>query len=66
MAFVTATTMTAGKQLITGRFSLMLKDEATRLQGVLNIAFTVFVIASVLTLLIMTLSRWLVSRTKLT
>ena len=59
MLWVTATTMTAGVQLMTLQFPAMLKVPEKRLAGVLNMAFTVFVMACVGTLLLMAVSRWL-------
>jgi carbon starvation protein len=59
MAFVTATTMTAGYQLI-DRWSVnLLPYKETALQGVLNIAFSAFIIISVVTLLLIAASNWL-------
>ncbi len=58
MAWVTTTTLTAGVQLVTERFPAMI-GHGKVMTGYLNIAFTVFVIACVLTLLLMAVSRWL-------
>jgi carbon starvation protein len=59
MLWVIATTMTAGVSLVTTRFPEMIRD-GKELSGYLNIAFTVFVMTCVLTLLLLAISRWLV------
>jgi hypothetical protein len=59
MAFVTATTMTAGYQLINRWRLTMLPYEEKAMAGVLNIAFSAFIITSVLTLLLIAASNWL-------
>jgi carbon starvation protein len=59
MAFVTATTMTAGYQLIDFWSVALLPNPATAAMGVLNIAFSVFIITSVITLLLIAASNWL-------
>jgi carbon starvation protein len=59
MAFVTATTMTAGYQLIHRWAVTLVPYSDTALKGVLNIAFSVFIIVSVLTLLLIAASNWL-------
>jgi carbon starvation protein len=57
MLFVTATTMTAGAEMVGVRFpALVARGEV--LKGVLNIALTVFVMACVGTLLLIALARW--------
>jgi carbon starvation protein len=58
MLFVTATTMTAGYQMIRYQFPDLIKAgrEAT---GYMSIALTLFVMASVGSLLVMAVSRWL-------
>jgi carbon starvation protein len=61
MAFVTATTMTAGYQLIRLWSNNMLPYKETALTGVLNIAFSAFIIISVVTLLLIAASNWLVT-----
>ena len=58
MLFVTATTMTAGVQMV-GQFIGMLKHEATALRGALNLAMTLFVMVSVGLLLLIAASRWI-------
>jgi carbon starvation protein len=66
MLFVTATTMTAGAEMVGYQFPDMIRrglqghepDKVTA--GWLNIALTVFVMASVGTLLLMAVSRWVV------
>src|SRR5205085_12231319 len=64
MAWVITTTMTAGVQLVGWRFPAMIESGKV-LAGTLNIGFTVFVMACVLSLLLMALSRWLYAlRTK--
>jgi carbon starvation protein len=59
MAFVTATTMTAGYQLIDLWLATLVPKQETALKGVLNIAFSAFIIISVLTLLLIAASNWL-------
>ncbi len=66
MLFVIATTLTAGYQMITGRFMAQVSDgwqlgglNATLIQGVLNIGFIVLIIASVIIILSQALTRWL-------
>jgi carbon starvation protein len=59
MVWVTTTTMTAGVQLVTVSFPDMIINKGKVVSGYLNIAFTVFVIACVLTLLLLAVSRWL-------
>jgi carbon starvation protein len=58
MLFVTATTMTAGAEMIGIQFPERIRagDVAT---GVLNIALTVFVITTVGALLLMAAARWI-------
>ncbi len=57
MLFVTATTLTAGTQLVTTQFPAMIQ-RGLFWTGVLNIGLTVFVIACVGTLLLLAASRW--------
>jgi carbon starvation protein len=57
MLFVTATTMTAGAEMIGKQFPAMI-EAGQKWTGVLNIALTVFVIASVGSLLLLAASRW--------
>jgi carbon starvation protein len=57
MAFVSATTMTAGVQLVTQSFPQRIRDGQV-VTGVFNIALTVFVMALVATLLLIALARW--------
>jgi carbon starvation protein len=56
MLFVTATTMTAGAQMIRSFFGLM---STNPLKWTLNIALTVFVITCVALLLLIAVARWL-------
>ncbi len=65
MCFVIATTLTAGYQMITGPFAVMVRDgwelgglNHRLVQGVLNIGFTVFVIGSVIIILAQAITRW--------
>jgi carbon starvation protein len=58
MLFVTATTMTAGYQM-SHLFLVMMEKDATPWRGVLNLSLTVFVVASVMTLLLMAAARWI-------
>jgi len=73
MAFVVSTTLTAGYQLVTGRFAQMIVDGRVKmsegataagqkllLTGYLNSALTLFVITCVVTLLFWSAARWLV------
>jgi carbon starvation protein len=55
MLFVTATTLTAGAMMVQQFFGLI---ERNPLKWILNIGLTVFVIACVLTLLLMAVGRW--------
>jgi carbon starvation protein len=57
MLFVTATTMTAGAQMVGVQFPQMIQA-GQALKGYLNIALTVFVVASVGMLLLLAISRW--------
>jgi carbon starvation protein len=68
MLFVMSTTLTAGTMLIGGSFSHMIAEgkrlggtagEKLMLTGYLNTALTVFVIACVLTVVLMAVSRWI-------
>src|SRR5262249_32598078 len=56
MLFVTTTTMTAGASMIR-QFATLI--DTNPLKWTLNIAFTVFVMASVASLLLMAMARWL-------
>jgi carbon starvation protein len=58
MIFVTTTTMTAGVQLI-GLQWPVLYSQGRGLQATLNIALTVFVIASVGSLMLLAISKWI-------
>jgi len=65
MCFVISTTLTAGYQMITGRFATMITDgwhqgglNHQLIQGTLNTAFTVFVIGSVVIILAQAIARW--------
>jgi carbon starvation protein len=61
MLFVTATTLTAGAQMVPQfvRLTELGPPQGwSTLKGVLNISLTVFVIACVLTLLLLAVSRW--------
>jgi carbon starvation protein len=57
MLFVTSTTLTAGGQMVGVDFPAMIRA-GQQLKGVLNIALTLFVMASVGMLLLMAASRW--------
>jgi hypothetical protein len=59
MLFVTATTLTAGTEMVSKRFPAMIQSGQV-LRGVLCMALTIFVIACVMTLLVLAVSRWLV------
>ncbi len=59
MLFVTATTMTAGTQMLTQFVQLTTSGRWSALKGWLNIGLTVFVIGCVATLLLMAASRWI-------
>ena len=58
MLFVTATTMTAGAQMVGVQFPAMIKA-GQEVKGYLNSALTIFVVASVGLLLLIAFSRWL-------
>ncbi len=60
MLFVTATTMTAGAQMIPQFVQLMDRGVWGPIKGTLNIGLTVFVIACVGSLLLIAASRWVV------
>ncbi|MEX2111913.1 MAG: carbon starvation protein A [Pirellulales bacterium] len=69
MCFVISTTLTAGYQMITGPFARMVRDgwelgglNHRLVQGVLNVGFTVFVIASVIVILAQAITRWVSPR----
>jgi carbon starvation protein len=57
MLFVTATTMTAGAEMIGVQFPKLI-DSGQKVKGVLNIALALFVIVCVSLLLLMAVSRW--------
>jgi carbon starvation protein len=70
MCFVISTTLTAGYQMVTGPFAVMVRDgwelgglNHRLVQGVLNIGFTVFVIGSVIVILAQAITRWVNYRT---
>jgi carbon starvation protein len=58
MLWVMSTTLTAGTQLVTVRFPRMI-EAGQRVAGTLNIALTLFVMASVLALVFWAAARWL-------
>lgn len=58
MVFVCSTTLTAGAQLIGTQWPENLFAKGRVLEGVLNTAFTIFVIACVGSLLLIAVSRW--------
>jgi carbon starvation protein len=58
MLFVTATTMTAGTQMLIQFIQMTNDGRWSPLKGVLNISLTVFVIACVAALLLMAAARW--------
>jgi carbon starvation protein len=57
MLFVTATTLTAGAEMVGIQFPALI-ESGQKWKGVINIALTVFVVASVCTLLLIAASRW--------
>ena len=57
MLWVMSTTLTAGTQLVTVRFPAMI-EAGKKAAGVLNMALTLFVMASVLTLVFWAAARW--------
>jgi carbon starvation protein len=59
MLFVTATTMTAGAEMVGSQFPAMIRAGQVW-KGSLNIVLTVFVMVTVGTLLLMAVSRWVV------
>jgi hypothetical protein len=59
MLFVTSTTMTAAVQSIKGWIKQMELETMSGLKGTLNIAFTVFIVTCVASLLLIALSRWM-------
>ena len=58
MLWVTATTMTAGTEMIGSQFPALI-DAGKELSGVLSIVFAVFIIVCVMLLLLLAVSRWL-------
>jgi carbon starvation protein len=58
MLFVTATTMTAATTMVTTHFPAYIRQGMV-LKGTLSMAMTIFVIACVLALLLLAVSRWL-------
>jgi carbon starvation protein len=68
MIFVTCSTLTAGAQLITGRFAsdfskgLASENWALTLKGGLNITFTALMILSVLTIIGLAVAKWMQPR----
>jgi hypothetical protein len=57
MLFVTATTMTAAVEMVTKRFPAMIEDGKV-LSGGLSMAMTIFVIACVAALMLVSMARW--------
>src|SRR6185295_15336864 len=68
MLFVIGTTMTAGFQMVSGKFWTLTttgwqtNNQAKLLQGSLNIAFTLLIIGSVVIILSQSIARWLNAR----
>jgi len=68
MLFVIASTMTAGYQMIAGKFLGMVSlgrsqnNQALLIQGILNIALTAFMIAAVIIILSQAVTRWVGGR----
>ncbi len=69
MLFVTASTLTAGYQMITGRFAGQIADgwakgglNSTLLQGVLNAGLIVLMIAAVVIIMSQAVTRWIGSK----
>jgi carbon starvation protein len=58
MLFVCATTLTAGAEMVGGRFPALIRQGQVA-KGALNIAMTVFVMSCVATLLLLAVSRWI-------
>jgi carbon starvation protein len=59
MMFVIATTMTAASQLVKIWIGQMERHEMPLVKGWLNVAFTVFIVACVASLLLISSARWL-------
>jgi carbon starvation protein len=59
MLFITATTMTAGAQMLTQFVQLAQAGKWSALKGLLNIGLTVFVLACVVVLLLFAAARWI-------
>ena len=61
MLFVTATTLTAATEMVTIRFPKMISSENPGLviKGLVSLPTTIFVVACVLTLLLLAVSRWI-------
>jgi carbon starvation protein len=58
MLFVTVTTMTAGTEMVGGQFPERIR-QGEELTGYLSIAFALFIIISVMTLLLIAVTRWI-------
>ena len=58
MLFVTSTTFSAAASLVAYRFPMMIRDGKVT-AGYLNIALTIFVVASVLMLVLWSVARWI-------
>ncbi len=64
LAFVTTTTMTAANSLVTGKFWMILSKGLKEnnwnmtIQGGLNIAATIFLVASFVVILVYAISQW--------
>jgi carbon starvation protein len=59
MLFVTATTLTAGATMMKQFWAMTETDGPQKWTGVLNLSLTLFVVTSVMTLLLMAVSRWI-------
>lgn len=59
MIFVTTTTLTAGGKMLPQFWGLVQAGRWSQAKGILNISMTVFVIACVLTLLLLAAARWM-------
>ena len=59
MAFVATTTTTAGVMEITGKFSRMTLEPATRIKGYLNISLTATLLVLVAVILASSVAHWL-------
>jgi carbon starvation protein len=59
MCFVASTTLSAAYGEVTGKYLGWVKNEATRLKGLLNIGLTVLLLTCVAILVVTAIGRWI-------